>query len=176
VGAVFPNAATHYCEHHLRRRLHEHLKTEGLNVKGTPAHDAIERAFSSHKDFDSLKAAWLATKRKRLRQHIKRIEPLVMRQLEHRSSWPSKANPVSTGALDQTLDWMRTQLSWRAGLFTNRERMDRALLLLLMQQNGHANEAAYSASIRDWLRVNRGRPKTLRRAVTDPSGHLSLRP
>jgi len=176
VGAVFPNATIQYCEEHLRKRCHEHLKTEGLNTPGTPAHDTIKLAFSSESNFELLKAAWLATKRKRLSQHVKRIEPLVLRQLAHRSQWPSKANPVTTGALDNTTDWLRTQLSWRAGLFTNRERMNRALLLLLLQQNGHANEAAYTASIRDWLRTNRGRPQVGRRMVTDPAGHQSLRP
>lgn len=176
VGAVFPNADIHYCEHHLRQSCHRHLKAEGLDVAGTPAYDAIERAFSSLRAFEDLKLAWLATGSRRLGRHVWRIEPLVLRQLEQRSSWPSQANPVSTGALDKALDWLRTQLSWRAGLFTNRERMDRALLLLLMQQNGHANEATYAASIRDWLRTNRGRPNTPRRAVTDRAGRMSLRP
>lgn len=176
IGAVFPNTTIHYCDYHLKNRLHEHLKTEGLNVPGTPAYDAIERALDSLTGWEALKSAWIGAKRKRLRRHVERIEPIVLRQLEGRSSWPSKADPVSTGALDQTLDWMRTKLSWRAGLFTNRERMNRGLLLLLLQQNGRANEAAYASSIRDWLRANCGRPKTPRRAVTDRAGQMSLRP
>lgn len=176
VSSVLPNSHIHYCEYHLKHRCYEHLKTAGITAAGTPLYDLVDHAFGSVKGWEALKAEWAGSKYKQLQSYVRRLDSLVMRQLEHRSSWPSAANPVSTGALENHLDWLRNHLSWRSGLFTNRERTNRALLLMMLNRNELANEAAYAASIRDWLLSNHGRPRGIRREVTDPRRHPSLRP
>ena len=48
-------------------------------------------------------------------------------------------------------------------------------MLMQLHIDGYANERVYSATIRDWLLSNRGRPRVARRAITDPRGAPSLR-
>jgi len=57
----------------------------------------------------------------------------------------------------------------------NRERLNRLLLLLQLEANGHANERRYAKDIRDWLEHSGGRPATPRRAIVDPTDRPSLR-
>jgi hypothetical protein len=176
VGVVYPNARVHYCEYHLKVRCHEQLKTADLDQEGTPAYDAVERAFTSVKGFTELKDAWVATKRTQLGKYLGKIEHVVMPQIERRSSWPDTANPWATGALEQHLNWLRTKISYRAAQFTNQERLNRALLLMMLHLNDLSDERAYADQIREWLLANQGHPLVQRRGVTDPKGRPSLRP
>ena len=57
----------------------------------------------------------------------------------------------------------------------NRERLNRLLLLLHLEANGHADERGYAKEIRDWLELTGGRPATARRVIADPNGRPSLR-
>ncbi len=57
----------------------------------------------------------------------------------------------------------------------NRERLNRLLLLLQLEANGHADERSYAKDIRHWLEVTGGRPATPRRAIADPTTRPSLR-
>jgi hypothetical protein len=179
-GIVFPNAQIHYCEWHLMERCRVQLKGLGLATKGTPAYDTVELAFTSVKHFEEMKAAWGAVKnptlRKKLASYLRGVERVVMPQIERRSSWPSKANPTGTGALEQELSWLRSQIDYRVGQFTNRERLNRMLLLMVLSRNGIAEERGFSERIREWLLVNHGHPLVQRRGVTDPQGMPSLRP
>jgi hypothetical protein len=180
VGEVWPQSEVHYCEHHLKERCHSKLRDLGLDVAGTPPHDTIERAFNSVAHFDEMRAAWLAvpnpTLRKRLGSYLRGLERVVSPQLEHRSSWPSREHPYATGALEAHLEWLRRKVSHRAGRLTNKARLDRALLLMMLQRNGQADERAYAESIRAWLLAGEGRPRGGRRVVTDVRGAPSLRP
>jgi hypothetical protein len=176
VSNVWPEAHVHYCEYHLRRRCYETLKNVGLNASGIPAHDLVERAFDSFTTWDRFKQEWWGTKRPKLRQHIKRIEPLVLKQLEHKPPYPRPSDPFTTGALEENLNWLRKRLDMRASTMTNRERLNRALLLMQLERNGRANEASYARSIHKWLLSNQGRPNGLRRTITDQQGKPSLRP
>lgn len=176
VSNVWSEAHIHYCEYHLRRRCYESLKNVGLNAKGVPAHDFVARAFDSFSTWERFKREWLKTRRPKLRQHIKRIEPLVLRQLEHKPPYPQASDPFTTGALEEHLNWLRNQLDMRANVMTNQERLNRALLLMQLERNGRANEAAYARSIHKWLLDNEGRPTRHRRSITDQRGKPSLRP
>ena len=98
-----------------------------------------------------------------------------MPQLGRRSPWPDPANPWATGGLESNLNWLRTRISYRAGRFTNKGRLDRALLLMALHLNERADEREYAERIREWLLVNHGHPLAQRRGVTDPQGRPSLR-
>jgi hypothetical protein len=56
------------------------------------------------------------------------------------------------------------------------ERIDRALLLMMLDSNGFANEARYARAIHDWLLAGARRPRLPRRAIADLTGYASLRP
>jgi hypothetical protein len=59
---------------------------------------------------------------------------------------------------------------------TNQVRLNRMLLLMLLESNGQAREDAYARAIQDWLLANGGRPRLPRRAIADATGIASLRP
>jgi hypothetical protein len=180
VGNVFPESEVAYCEYHLKERCYVKLKELGLAQPETPAYDAVERAFMSVKHFEEMKAAWLAIKnptvRKKLASYLAGVEKVVKPQLEKRSSWPNPASPSGTGALEKQLDWLRSKITYRAAQFTNKERLNRALLLMMLNRNEMCDERAYAERIREWLLVNDGHPRIQRRSVTDPQGRPSLRP
>jgi hypothetical protein len=60
-----------------------------------------------------------------------------------------------------------------AHLLTNKQRLDRLLMLMHLQLDGLANEATYAHAIRDWLSSRHGLAGR-RRLVTDPADALSL--
>lgn len=177
-GIVFPSAEVHYCEWHLVKNCREQLKNLGLAKEGTPPYDSVEHAFASMKNFNDLKAAWAAVKnpgqRKRLVRYLERLEPVVLPQIKRRGH--GNANPNGTGALEKELTWLRSQIDYRVGQFTNRERLNRMLLLMVLKRNGFAEEREYAERIREWLLTNGGHPRIIRREVTDPLGKPSLRP
>ena len=174
ISTVWPEVPVHYCEYHLRQRCYQHAKTTGFKA-GDPVYDLIERAFDNPASWAKLSAAWNKTKNKVLRSHIRRTTPRVIRQIEGRARFSTTKDPFTTGALDEDLRWLRSQLNPRASLFTNQERLDRALLLMLLERNKQSNEAAYSRSIHEWLMSNKGRPVATRRAIVDEAEHRSLR-
>jgi hypothetical protein len=137
-------------------------------------------AFTSVERFEEMRDAWLAvqspTLRKRLRSYLRSLEPVVRPQMERRYPWPKPEHPHGTGALEQHLTWLRRHITHRVGVFTNRERLNRMLLLMTLKLNGFANEREYAEHIRAWLLANGGHPRVRRREVTDPQGRPSLRP
>jgi hypothetical protein len=179
VGAVWPQSEVHYCEYHLKERCYVKLRGLGLATPGTPAYDTVERAFTSIVRFEAMKAAWMAvrtpTLRKKLVSYLRHIEPVVRPQIGRRSSWPNRAHPYGTGALEKHLERLRSQIGYRAGQFTNKQRLDRALLLMMLHLNGLADERDYSERVRSWLLTNGGHPLVRRRAIVDVLGTPSLR-
>jgi hypothetical protein len=57
----------------------------------------------------------------------------------------------------------------------NQERTNRLLLLMQLHANRQDDDRAYTTAIRAWLEANHGRPRVVRRAVTDRRGQPSLR-
>lgn len=179
-GIAFPHAEIHYCEYHLKGTCYSQLKKLGIATKGTPVYDTVEFAFNSMKAFSEMREAWLAVQnpaqRKKLASHLRRLEKVVMSQIERRQPGASKANPVTNGALEHELDWLRSQIDYRVSTFTNRPRLNRLLMLMVLKQNGFADEREYAERIREWLLTNGGHPRIKRREVTDPLRQPSLRP
>lgn len=181
VSNVYPESDVHYCEYHLMERCRIKLHSLGLAVPGTPAYDAIDLAFTSPTHFATLKEAWRTvqnpSQRKKLASYLRNLEKVIMPQLERRStSKPGQWNPNGTGPLENTLTWLRAHITYRASVLSNKQRLDRALLLMTQHLNGFADEREYSERIREWLMTNDGHPRVKRREITDPLGNPSLRP
>lgn len=70
---------------------------------------------------------------------------------------------------------IRDSLHPRRCALKNRERTNRLLMLMQLHANGQDSETTYAKAIRNWLTANAGRPRTQRRAITDPLGSPSLR-
>jgi hypothetical protein len=180
VRKEWPESSLHYCEHHLQERCYSKLRDHGLCIQGTPPYDVVKPAFTTMKRFAEMEAAWSAvtnpTVRKKLTSYLRTLKRAVSPQIEQRSSWPKPEHPWSTGALEDHLDWLRTHVGHRAGQFTNKERLNRALLLMLMHRNKSAVEREYAEHIRTWLLTGEGYPRGGRRVITDVLGAPSLRP
>lgn len=82
---------------------------------------------------------------------------------------------VTTAPLEQKLRVLCSLPRERRFAFRNRTRMDRLLMLLQLELDGHSREAMYAATIREWLLNNGGRPRLPRHAIADPKGTSSLR-
>lgn len=83
--------------------------------------------------------------------------------------------PLTTGGLEQRLRPIRDAIHPRRYALKNRERTNRLLMLMQLHANGDDSEPAYRKAILDWLLANGGRPRGLRRSITDPLGSPSLR-
>jgi transposase-like protein len=180
IDEVWPESQRHHCEYHLKERCYSKLRDHGLCVEGTPPHDVVDRAFNSMQRFEEMEAAWADVKnptvRKKLTGYLRVLKPIVRPQMEQRSSWPKPEHPWSTGALEDHLAWLRMHVGHRARQFTNKERMDRALTLMLLHRNKRDGERDYAEEIRSWLLAGEGHPRGGRRVITDVLGVPSLRP
>lgn len=83
--------------------------------------------------------------------------------------------PLTTGGLEQRLRPLRDAIHPRRYALKNHERTNRLLTLMQLHANGDDSEVAYRKNIRLWLEANAGRPRGLRRSITDPLGVPSLR-
>lgn len=83
--------------------------------------------------------------------------------------------PLTTGGLEQRLRPIRDVIHPRRHALKNRERTNRLLMLMQLHANADDRELAYRKAIRDWLASNAGRPRGIRRSITDPVGAPSLR-
>jgi hypothetical protein len=61
----------------------------------------------------------------------------------------------------------------RAHLLTNKARLDRLLMLMQLQLDGLADDAAYARAIRDWLNSRHG-IAARRRLIADPGDAIRL--
>jgi hypothetical protein len=100
----------------------------------------------------------------------------VVDQFGRRPTDPKRklGNPTTTSVLEPRLDQVKAWVTPRAHALHNRERFDRLLMLMQVQLNEQANEAAYARYVREWLCCDGGRPIVPRRAVTDDRDDPSL--
>jgi len=98
---------------------------------------------------------------------LDKTEPIMAQQVV------LKRYPVTTGALENKLRIVKARLEDRRWQFGNRERMDRLLMLMQLELNGHAVERNWAQLIRKALEAHGG-VAPLRREIMDKRGH-SLR-
>jgi hypothetical protein len=113
----------------------------------------------------------------RMNAWLDRWSPIVASQLSRRRPGARDASdqPRSTGGLETFIKPIEAAFYRRRYGMKNRERLNRLLLLLQLEANGHADERTYAKDIRDWLELTGGRPATPRRAIADPTERPSLR-
>ncbi|MEX2253032.1 MAG: hypothetical protein WD649_02670 [Thermoleophilaceae bacterium] len=99
---------------------------------------------------------------------IERTWPITAAQM------PLKRYPTTTGALETKLRTVRARLLDRRFNFTNRARLDRLLMLMQLDINGHAVERRYAQLIREHL-VKHGGIAPVRWQIADKRGVYSLR-
>jgi hypothetical protein len=104
-------------------------------------------------------------------------DPIIQAQFRRRGYSGSRPRnmPLTTGGLEQRLRPIRDAIHPRRYALKNRERTNRLLMLMQLHANGDDSEPAYRKAILDWLLANGGRPRGLRRSITDPLGSASLR-
>lgn len=108
---------------------------------------------------------------------LERWSPIIASQLSRcpRGKAEASDQPRSTGGLETFVKPIGAALYRRRYGMKNRECLNRLLLLLQLEANGHADERGYAKDIRDWLELTGGRPSTARRAIADAAARPSLR-
>jgi len=165
----WPQTEIYLCEWHLRHALERLL----AKIAGETAEQLLPRtvaAFAGRHFWAAFDADARRLGDARLNAWLERWSPIIASQLSRRPRGKPDASdqPRSTGGLETFVKPIEAALYRRRYGMKNRERLNRLLLLLQLEANGHADERAYAKDIREWLEVTGGRPSTARRAITDP--------
>lgn len=148
----------HTCEGHLKRLLLNRLAADredpygdfGRRTSGALSDPAKWAAFVAEANAAGLAhtSAWLAGKAAPMR-----------RQFVHRE----QERPYSNGAVEGVFDEITRRLWTRRFVFRNRQRLELALRLMLLDKEGVSDELRYREAIRSALLRGSGLPPTGRR-------------
>ncbi|MCA1681426.1 MAG: hypothetical protein LC777_22005, partial [Actinobacteria bacterium] len=172
----WPQTEISLCEWHLRHALERLL----AKIAGETAEQLLPRteaAFAGQHFWAAFDADARQLNDARLNAWLDRWSPIIASQLSRRRRGNADATdqPLSTGGLETFVKPIEAALYRRRYGMKNRERLNRLLLLLQLEANGHADERRYAKDIREWLEPTGGRPSTARRAIADPAARPSLR-
>jgi transposase-like protein len=135
-----------------------------LYEAATTAHDNAE----SWRAFEELaQARW--PRIKRLTNWLRRNGNTITVQFAH----PHRPPIINTGPLEAYFSELRNKLNDRRGGLSNRERLDRMLMLMMLHQRAAHSAADHAHIIREYLTNNSGRAGR-RRQIDDRRGHPSL--
>lgn len=181
VRAAFPDAELYLCEWHLRHALERLMAKIRQSDEHRAAIDAllprVEAAFSGPAFWQPFVRDALAAEVPRLSEWLEgtgRVVEAQFRRRGPRSLRPADM-PLSTSPMDGLIEPIRAALHPRRYGLKNRERTNRLLLLMHMHANRQDDPLTYAKNVRAWLEANDGRPRAVRRAVTDRGGQPSLR-
>jgi len=169
----WPQTEVYLCEWHLRHALERLLDKIG----GATAEQLLPRteaAFAGRHFWARFDVEARQLDDDRMNAWLDRWSPIIASQLARRPRGASD-QPRSTGGLETFIKPIEAALYRRRYGMKNRERLNRLLLLLQLEANGHADERGYAKDIRDWLELTGGRPGTARRVIADPAARPSLR-
>lgn len=154
-------------EFHLARTLDAHLIRLGLALDDEVA-AAARAAFDGPREWAVLIALLtpVAARDARLARWIKRWEKVVPRQLTNHASREARR---TTGGIEQRLLVVKERIRPRSWLFSNRERMNRLLMLMCLDMRSTANDREWAATIRAHLLRAGGRPPQ-QRLIYDEGG------
>ena len=181
VRAVFPEAELYLCEWHLRHaleRLMAKIRTgDGHRVAIDALLPRVEAAFTGPAFWEPFVRDAHAADIPRLSDWLEGAGRILEDQFRRRGlrSLRPVDMPLSTSPMDGLIGPIRDALHPRRYGLKNRERTNRLLLLMQLHANRQDDVLAYAKSIRARLEANDGRPRILRRAVTDTVGAPSLR-
>lgn len=131
----------------------------------------------------SIWAAWLAlAQRRRYPALLDRVDDRLAphqggRTMAEQITWQHSLadTPLSTGAVEHHLDWLREELKGRRHSLRNQSRTNQLLKLVQLYRNGDADQDGYAHILRHHL-AEHGGHAPLRRQLCDPAGTHSLRP
>lgn len=172
----WPQTEVYLCEWHLRHALERLLEKIGASTAEALL-PRTEAAFAGQHFWSQFDAEARQLDDDRMSAWLDRWSPIITAQLSRRRRGANDASdqPRSTGGLETFIKPIQAALYRRRYGMKNRERLNRLLLLLQLEANGHADERMYAKDIRDWLELTGGRPATPRRAIADPTARPSLR-
>jgi len=157
------------CHHHLRDSLTEKLRGAPV-AADDPLYVAASEAFKTSDNWRAFEEL-AATRRPRIRtltNWLRRNGDQVTYQFAH-----SYGRVTNTGPLESYFSELRHKLDDRRGGLSNRERLNRMLMLMMLHQRGVHSAADYAKIIREYLTDNNGRAGR-RRQIDDPHGMPSL--
>ena len=156
-----------------------HLKetaTKMLNRAGIGADHRLRKALAVA-FWDA--ASWVAFEAEARRWGIRELDDWFDRRGPHIAA--QIANHATrhvrrtTGGIEKALKVVKSRLYDRRALFSNRERTDRLLMLMTLDQRGLADERRYATKIREWLTTRGGRPDSSQGMIADARRTSSLR-
>jgi hypothetical protein len=156
-------------EFHVGRQLDFVLRSVA-RPDGDPFWDLRARAFYDAAWWTAFEAAARIVADRRLEAWLDRMGPTVLRQLNLHAA---RHLPRSTGGIEGSLKEVGRRIGDRFSLYTNRERLRRALRLITLDMRRDADARVWSRHIRTWL--DAGQSLAAQRSITDPVGESSLR-
>lgn len=170
---VWPEARMYRSERRLMRSVEK--KLIAAKVHGDPKlMSAFRQAFVNRHWWEHFRVKVHRLKLPAVERQLDVVEPLIDEGWRTRPDEADRrCNPITSGGLERRMQPIARWLAPRAHLLTNKQRLDRLLLLMQLQLDGLASEAAYTQAIRDWLSSRHGRAGR-RRLVTDPADAPSL--
>ena len=182
VRVALPDAELYLCEWHLRHALERLMdKIYKSEPEQRPAIDALsprlEAAFTGSSFWKPFVRDAHAVGIGRLSSWLESTGRIVEDQFDRRGlrSMRPADSPLSTSPMDGLIAPIRDALHPRRYGLKNQQRTNRLLLLMQLHANRQDHQQAYASDIRAWLEANGGRPRVLRRAITDRRDRPSLR-
>jgi len=182
VQVALPDAELYLCEWHLRHALERLMdKIYKSEPEQRPAIDALsprlEAAFTGSSFWKPFVRDAHAVGIGRLSSWLESTGRIVEDQFDRRGlrSMRPADSPLSTSPMDGLIAPIRDALHPRRYGLKNQQRTNRLLLLMQLHANRQDHQQAYASDIRAWLEANGGRPRVLRRAITDRRDRPSLR-
>jgi hypothetical protein len=180
IAEQWPEAELQQCEWHLQHAVERLLAKE---LRRSPSDELeelrgrAEGALIGPSFWRPFVRAARAAENESLHRWIAVNGPTIEAQFARRPP-PSRRPvdmPLTTSALEQITRPIVTALYPRRYALTNRERLNRLLMLQQLHINGDDDVQAYAKTIRAWLEANGGRPTAGRRAIADRAGSPSQR-
>lgn len=157
------------CHHHLRDSLTDKLRGAQI-AAADPLYVAALEAFTSPAHWRAFEEL-VDARRPRIRtvvNWVRRNGDRVAYQVAH-----SRGRVTNTGPLETYFSELRHKLDDRRGGLSNRERLNRMLMLMMLNQRGVHSAADWAKIIREYLSDNSGRAGR-RRQIDDRRGQPSL--
>jgi hypothetical protein len=179
ISSLWPQTDIYLCEWHLRHALERLLRNQGRKYQHHATSVSVllprvEAAFAGLSFWQPFVRDCRASAIPALDDWLDKMDPVIQEQFRRRGRRRPDM-PRSTGGLETLTRPIRDALHPRRYALKNRQRTNHLLMLMQLHANGDDSELDYTSTIRDWLITNGGRPRVLRRAVTDPLGAPSLR-
>lgn len=175
IDTQWPGTELYLCEWHLQHALTRLLHKQARGAHAVAANalmPRVEHAFVGVHFWRPFVRDCRAAAIPALDSWLDHNDFLIQWQFQRRGRSANRPvdQPLTTGGLEHKTRPIRDAIHPRRFALKNRERTNRMLMLMQLHANGDDSEAAYRKAILAWLRANGGRPRGVRRLVTDRFG------